>query len=210
MPTDIMTYAGLNERIGEWLNRADLADRIPDFIRLFEARANRDIRTHDTVKRAGAYLDDDYVVVPDDWNETISLAVIGPMGTPAALEFVNIEQSFAKRQMYPSGPVRFYTHVDGKFLLIPGSTTETIQYELIYRAKIPYLDPTTTTTNWLIQRSPDLYLYGSLVEAEPYLKNDERMGLWKSRCDEILMSMKLEAERAAYPQGRLVTRARSF
>jgi hypothetical protein len=37
----ITTYSELQQAIADWLERADLAARIPDFIALFEATANR-------------------------------------------------------------------------------------------------------------------------------------------------------------------------
>ena len=36
----------------------------------------------------------------------------------------------------------------------------------------------SNTTNWVISNAPDVYLYGSLLEAEPFLMNDERVQLW--------------------------------
>jgi hypothetical protein len=34
--------------------------------------------------------------------------------------------------------------------------------------------------NWLIVNAPDLALYGSLLQAEPFLKNDARIGVWQN------------------------------
>jgi hypothetical protein len=39
--------------------------------------------------------------------------------------------------------------------------------------------------NWLFSTHPDLYLFGSLAEAEMFLVNDPRAVLWKARRDEI-------------------------
>jgi hypothetical protein len=36
----------------------------------------------------------------------------------------------------------------------------------------------TTTSNWLTLNAPDVLLYGALLEAEPFIKNDERIALW--------------------------------
>jgi len=36
----------------------------------------------------------------------------------------------------------------------------------------------TVTSNWLTSNAPDLLLYGSLLEAEPFIKNDERIPVW--------------------------------
>ena len=33
-------------------------------------------------------------------------------------------------------------------------------------------------TNWVITNAPDIYLYGTLLEAEPFLMNDARVQLW--------------------------------
>lgn len=41
-----LTYGGLQTAVGDWLARADLTSNIPDFITLFEAEANRTLRTH--------------------------------------------------------------------------------------------------------------------------------------------------------------------
>ena len=37
-----------------------------------------------------------------------------------------------------------------------------------------------TDTHWLLANAYDIYLYGSLVAAEPYLRNDERVVLWQA------------------------------
>jgi hypothetical protein len=61
--------------------------------------------------------------------------------------------------------------------------------EFDYFQKIPALASVApangTQTNWLLTAHPDLYLFGSLVEAEMFGVNDERAPLWKGRRDEI-------------------------
>jgi hypothetical protein len=47
--------------------------------------------------------------------------------------------------------------------------------------------------HFLIVNAPDLLLYGALLEAEPFLKNDARVGLWKSAYD-----IALEAYRSRF------------
>jgi hypothetical protein len=56
--------------------------------------------------------------------------------------------------------------------------------ELDYYQLIPAL--AANATNWLMIAHPDLYLFGSMVEAEMFGANDERMPAWKARRDEIL------------------------
>jgi hypothetical protein len=45
--------------------------------------------------------------------------------------------------------------------------------------------PDTAPANWLLNAHPDLYLFGSLIEAEMLGVNDERAPMWKARRDEI-------------------------
>ena len=49
--------------------------------------------------------------------------------------------------------------------------------EMVYYAKIPALSD-SATTNWCLTANPDLFLYGALMEAEPFLMNDQRTQLW--------------------------------
>ena len=41
-------------------------------------------------------------------------------------------------------------------------------------------------TNWLILNAPDLYLYGTLLQAEPFLMNDERVPLWERGVRQVI------------------------
>jgi hypothetical protein len=38
-------------------------------------------------------------------------------------------------------------------------------------------------TNWVTEYIPDLLLYASLLEATPFLKNDERIQTWQAMYD---------------------------
>lgn len=201
-------YGGLQSEIADWLNRADLTNQIPTFIRTLEARANRVLRTHDMVKRATALTTDGYFSVPSDWKETISLMLTS--GRPEPLEFVSVEKSFEKRRaLYGSTcDPRFFTQMDGKFFLIPAPAAA-IEMELVYRGAIPALTD-ENPSNWLLTKHPDLYLAGSLVAAEAYLKNDDRLPIWKLQADQAIAEMQAEADRASFPQGKLTAKARTF
>jgi hypothetical protein len=51
--------------------------------------------------------------------------------------------------------------------------------EMLYYAKPTALSD-TTTSNVFLANYPDLLLYGSLAQAEPYLMNDARLATWAS------------------------------
>lgn len=57
-----------------------------------------------------------------------------------------------------------------------------------YYAKPTVLRTDSDGINWLVTNAPDLLLYGALLEAEPFLKNDSRIVIWKQFYDEALMA----------------------
>jgi hypothetical protein len=40
--------------------------------------------------------------------------------------------------------------------------------------------------NWLLTRHSDIYLWATLLTAEAFLVNDERLGVWKAALDEAI------------------------
>lgn len=67
-----------------------------------------------------------------------------------------------------------YTIVSGRLAIYP-QTTSTLSF--IYYAKIPALS-IDNPSNWLLTSRPNIYLYASLLEAVPYLYDDNRAGGW--------------------------------
>ena len=52
-----------------------------------------------------------------------------------------------------------------------------------------------TQTNWLILNAPDLYLYGTLLQAEPFLMNDERVPLWERGVRQVINDLQQQDDR---------------
>jgi hypothetical protein len=84
---------------------------------------------------------------------------------------------------YPSKPAdvpRIFT-IEGSTLKIMPLNSMPLEFD--YYQQIPSL--AANSTNWLMTAHPDLYLFGSIAEAEAFGVNDERMVIWKARRDEI-------------------------
>ncbi|HEY7246266.1 MAG TPA: hypothetical protein VH678_20525 [Xanthobacteraceae bacterium] len=84
---------------------------------------------------------------------------------------------------YPSQPTdvpRIFTIEGSTLKIMPLSGTP---LEFDYYQQIPSL--VANNTNWLMTAHPDIYLFGSMCEAENFGVNDERMPMWKARRDEI-------------------------
>lgn len=101
--------------------------------------------------------------------------------------------ALADRPANSAGVPQGYVVVGSTAYLIGGQGD--LDYTLIYFQALPTI---TTTQNWLIQRDAGLYLYSSLLETAPYMKEDERLVTWASLYKTILDGMHVEDEKARY------------
>jgi hypothetical protein len=60
--------------------------------------------------------------------------------------------------------------------------------EVLYYELPPLLDE-DTQTNWLTEYAPNLLLYGCLLEATPFVKDDQRVQLWQAYYDRALSAL---------------------
>ena len=174
----ITTYSELKTAVGNWLNRDDLTSVIPDFITLAEVDINRKLRHYKMIERVDATLDSRYVQVPADWLETVRFSIT--TGDTFKLEMTTLNDMMTRRESNQNtqGRPQFYAHIGETFELFP-TPDQTYTMELIYYQDIPKLSD-SQTTNWLLGDAPDAYLYGSLMQAAPYLGEDERVAVWSS------------------------------
>ncbi len=174
----IDSYSTLKSTIADWLNRTDLTSAIPTFIQLAEAKFNRTLRTRQMVKRATAPIDSPFFAVPSDFLEAKDFQLnTNPI---TVLEYVteSAGNNLRASTYISSGLPRCFTIVGGQLEVIPSPDSE-YTGELTYYAKIPALSD-SNTSNWLLSYAPDLYLYGALLQAAPYLRDDERLGVWSN------------------------------
>jgi hypothetical protein len=191
------TYAQLKTSIADWLNRSDLTSAIADFIMLAEAEFNRTVRVRQMIVRANATLDSEYTQLPSDFLQMENLVLLTT--TPTKLEFLSDEQSddFYTRYFSAAGTPRYYTIIGDTFKAVPSPGTDTTQVQMTYYGKIAALSD-NNTTNWLLTKHPDLYLYGALLQSAPYLQDDSRIPVWNAAYERGIEAMKLEQERANY------------
>jgi len=64
-------------------------------------------------------------------------------------------------------------------------------FEVLYYERLQPLD-SSNQTNWFTIYAPQALLYGSLLQAMPYVKNDERMPMWQQNYDLIIQTLKQE------------------
>ena len=200
----ITTYAELQSSIADWLLRDDLTSVIPTFISLAEAKFNRRIRDYRMVKRATAQVDTAYFAIPSDWQEKVRFQInTSPITT---LEYVTPDQAAEEKRLYKSsGRPAFFTMIGDEFQIVPAPDS-TYNAELTYYSKIPALSA-SNTSNWLLTKAPDIYLYGALMEAAPYLDDAEKLNTWGGLLEQSMQALRVEGERAAIGSSSLRMRA---
>lgn len=202
------TYAGLLASVADWLNRRDLTSQIPDFVIIGEAMNNRELRTVQMEVFSDGTSSDGLVAVPADWLETRTFRLEDPTAGMQILEYVGEEEFDRLEASGLTNTTRYYTILNGAFQVLPVPTA-TVSYDLRYYAKIPALS-VSNTSNWLLLKSPDLYLFSSLLGATVYLKDDDRLTVWAGARNAIVEAMKMESERAKRPTTRLRTMMSTF
>lgn len=201
------TFAGLKATIADYLNRDDLTAIIPSFITIAEAKFNRKLRTRQMIKRANAQIETAFFAYPSDWLQAKEFQ----LNTNPIVRLQFVTEAYGdelKANRYVSiGQPAYYTITGTQLEFIPAPDA-TYSAELTYYAKIPALSD-SNTSNWLLAYAPDLYLYGALMEAAPYLKDDERLPVWSQMYISSLGDIEVADQRASVSSTPLV-RARSL
>ena len=195
----ITTYAELQTAVGNWLDRDDLTSRIPEFISLAEARFKRIIRHREIEKRATAdtVAGQRTLALPTGYFEMRALKL--NRSTQQTLELK--PPSLLYDGSESTGIPQYYA-VQGDQLILEPIPDATYEIEMGYYAFSVLSD--SNTTNWLLDSFPDVYLYGTLIQAEAYLLNDERVPMWKLALDGALDEVKKD-DRASRWNGTPLT-----
>ena len=197
----IGTYAELQTAVANWLDRGDLTDRITEFIDLTEARMNRVLRLQlmvnvDTTTLGGADKlvagTRDYAL-PSGYLQMIDFTLTtDPIRTLSYITPENMNRMWAGSQ---SGIPQAYTIFSNNSSGTPVPTVKlgpapagAYTYSMMFYKKIPALTPANTTEAMLTD-NPDIYLYGALLEAAPFLMNDERVALWATAYKEAVANL---------------------
>lgn len=200
----ISTYTELQTAAANWLARDDLTLRIPEFITLAEAKFNRVLLhprmetratlTVDTLLASPEFLD-----LPTDFQTMRMVRLPDETGKPR-LQFQTQTQMDDYRYSTDNvtGTPVYFTIVGDQIELAP-TPNEDIDIEVLYRGNIPAL--ASNSTNWLLTLAPDLYLYGTLLEASPYIQNDARLSVWGTAVATVIDQLNIHGERQSFDSG---------
>jgi hypothetical protein len=198
-----------------WLfNRADIAAQVPAFIQLFEAKMNRTLfcrqmENRVTITLNTALTQPQFVALPADFQTMrriwlVDTFNVSPTTMQPRLDFVTGAQmdDLHMENTSAGAPVWFTLFGNEmEFLPVPD---QNYQVGMIYRQYIPSLN--VNSTNWLLTLAPDAYLYGTLMEAAPYLHEDERISVWAQGVGIAVQQLNELNMQALYNAGPLVIR----
>ena len=176
----LSTYTELKDAVADWLDRSDLTARIPDFIALAETRINRELRIRPMEVRSlmTTTAGNQYFNLPGGYIQMRNIQLNTNPTTP--LEYITPEMMDRLYGSSTTGKPRAYSLIGDEIQLAP--IPDSAYYlEMAFYEKFTSLgDGTsgTVTSNWLTLNAPDILLYGALMEAEPFIKNDERIPVW--------------------------------
>lgn len=189
-----MTFTTLQQDVRRYLERGTtyasdpvVFEQIPRLINLAERRIARELKVQGFINVVSGTLQSGVAVYPkpDRWRDTVSINI----GTGANNNTRKVLLSRVYEYLLSYWPDRtataqpiFYSDYDYTHWLIAPTPNADYPFEVLYYELPPLLDD-AVQTNWLTDYAPQLLLYGTLLEATPFLKNDERIPVWQNMYD---------------------------
>ena len=191
----VMTYDSLVENIQSYLERNDTStlDKIPLFIMLAEQIIASQIKFlgNLTVNESNMVSTEAIIDKPARWHKTVSMNVtVDGIRTPVLLRKYEYLREYWPNASMTDVP-KFYADYDYTHWLVAPTPALGYDFEVLYYERIQPLD-SANQTNWFTIYAPQALLYGSLLQAMPFLKNDERMTMWKANYDQIMQTLMAE------------------
>lgn len=188
----VLTYDSLITTVEQWLERKDTAvvNQIPTFITLCEFEVAQQIKTLGQIEVAqGTFLANNPVVPkPARWRKTVSMSV-GVTKSPMFVRKYEYLTNYAA-QSTPDTPLYYGDYDYDNWFITPAPVADT-QFEALVYQRIPPLS-SANQTNWITNNAPNVMIYGTLLQAMPFLKNDARVATFKAQYDAAMAALKTE------------------
>lgn len=190
-----MTFDSLLTDLRSYLERGTSVDptvyaQLPSLINLAERQLADSLKLLGFVQVVtGAMAPGDSVIAkPNLWRATVSInfGVGDPLLSeqkrtplfPRSYEYI---RTYWPNSALTSQP-KFYAEYDYEHWLIGPTPDLAYPFEVNMWAMPPLLDA-TNQTNWTTTYAPNAILHGALLQATPFLKNDERIPTWQGIYD---------------------------
>lgn len=187
----LSTYSELKASVADFLNRTDLTATIPDFIALAEADINShfDLRTVETDVALTATPGSRYIPLPAGFREPQNLWINWAYGRGDPLRFTAPELLVTSATA--SIPQQWCIDGDNIAFERPANAAYSMTLRMIGQVTLSDANP----TNLVLTNYPNVYLYGALKEAAPYLRDPEAAALWEAKYQDSITKAKAKEGR---------------
>ena len=162
---------------------------LDNLILLAEAELNRTFKVEDRAKVVKLPMIDNVVVMPADLRTIRNVHVqgLGDFSYAAPADYYHQLDDAASNNC----ALHVYTTVGKQILLsIQASANVPLTLTLTYKANIPSFK--ATGASWLADTYFDVYLYCVLKHTGPFLREDERIAMWKDMFMDAIGSAMVE------------------
>jgi hypothetical protein len=194
----LATYSDLQSAVASWLDRSDLTSVVPDLITIAETRIFRELRSKDMETSFSTAIASGVIALPTSY---VGLKYAYVDGTPT--QWLERKPAQWIYQNYPTRAAEnkpaFIAREGSNFIFGPYPDSAYTVKGVYYKN----IGPLSSSAHAVFTANPDLYLFGSLVEAAPYLKNDVRLTLWEARYQQSLKAAQGTSDREDSSGGSL-------
>lgn len=193
--TSVMTYNTLVENIESYLERTDTAtiDKIPLFIMLAEQVIASQIKFlgNLTVNTSTMVASTAVIAKPARWHKSVSMNItVAGVRQPVLLRKYEYIRNYWPNPALTGTPL-YYCDYDYTNWLVGPTPDAAYAFEVLYYERVQPLD-STNQTNWFTIYAPQALLYGSLLQAMPFLKNDQRVAFFQQQYNDIIGTLTTE------------------
>jgi len=185
-----MTYDNLVADIINYMERkdAEFVAQIPNLIGLAESAIAAQLKTYLQLTVVETTLSTNQVVLnkPARWRKTVSMKCNGQPILLRSQDYVAQYQSESS-----SGTPLYYADYDYNNWAIAPKPDTTYPIEILYYSEIQPLD-SQNQQNLFTRECPQAMLFGSLLQAQGYLKAMDKLPIWKQYYDDSLAALKQE------------------
>jgi hypothetical protein len=194
IPSWVMTYDSLTSTVLQYLERSDTAvvNAIPTFISLAEFEIAQEIKTLGQLQIAQANMTADNALLqkPARWRKTVSMSVtVAGKKQPIYLRKYEYLKNYWPDADQTDVPL-YYADTDWEHWYLAPTPDQAYAFEVLYYERIAPLS-SANQTNWLTQNAPNAMLFGTLLQAMQFLKNDQRV-IFQQKYTESLQALKAE------------------
>lgn len=178
----ITSYSELKTAVSDWTGRSDLTAKLSDFVAMAESKlADRMIlKDYESEESLTLTTDQNYVALPSGYISPIAFWLI------VDGERVPLVKTLPELLPYDTDSTEpEFWAIDGENIRFDCPAGEA--YSAKFRMLKTYNLSDTNTSNYLLERRPDIYLAACMVEAYRYTRNDKELLKWSDELDKAIM-----------------------